>query len=871
MRLYRFISQHKWQLLSLSALIIFREKVIEWIIEYICPITSYVKNDSWLVLVTFLLTIGILYTISYRQIKIERERIVSRYWTILWILIVYMIFRIDTPFFYYGIGDIPLCYIDYAWILVLILEFILFIRRNKRNDIAVDSKIKAYPFIMDTPAVKDEMGRGRYAEQLIDKIIAANKKQRVIENEKVEGAFIILLNEHYGVGKTSFLLQLQNIAEKKGLDVCWFKPWLYDENSSLIINLVHVLQEKLGDGDRPLAKMLDRYARVLSSVEKYEWVSILQHDTASIETRFKEIKEKLHELKLPIVVLIDDVDRLQSEEMMRMLQMVRNMADFPNVYYIIAGDKAAIMSRLSEAQIAEPYEYIKKFFNLEICFPGVDGQIEQEIETYIKEIQKRYEIEGNEIIDFIRNLSYKNELFANIRDVKRYVNLLDFDIANIYRKGLLGEVCLRDVAGLCIIQSLDSEFYQLLRDHNNYVLQYQTEVDKFYVKRGFEKALSYGKNIREAASLYGTADALVAETGTLSSEAKILSIGEVIERSQINTIEIICDILYRLFPDSSGFHSRIGICYPTEYFKYFSASYKKNEMTNAEIIGIMEASDEEYAAKIQKIINDSRILAYIHKLEWYITSHDYKRLPVLEKVLMAFAKHFKSEARQGTSADVFFDKYYNSAIIYIFKNRDSETNDQRREEWGIIYRWLTSSTDYTNRIRILQTILNIEKDAHMYIFDNIDVIRDCIHASAYQYISGPWSKYKYTPAIYARLDTYRQLCKRVLPNDYVSDAIIDLLTRNKSTKYFLYHLVEPYNEGLKWNKKFIECVTGDSHVFLLKKTKWFALVPIAWKTEIMNLSKKDEIKQEDIENSNYLKAALRYLNSKMKKDSSNEN
>ena len=787
-------------------------------------------------------------------------------------MFVYLFFRIDDYFEYYGIGNIPLSYIDYVWILVLIIEIVLCIRRNKLNEPTDDSTSEAYPFFMDTPIDKDEMGRGRYAKQLIDKIIATNKNQNKSKNEKIEGAFTILLNEHYGVGKTSFMLQLQKIAEDKGLDVCWFKPWLYDDNSSLIVNLIHVLQEKLGEGDRPLSNMLDRYARVLSSVEKYEWVSVFQHDTTSIETQFEEIKEKLHEMKLPIIVLIDDVDRLQSEELMRMLQMVRNMADFPFVYYIIAGDKLAIMNRLSEAQIAEPYEYLKKFFNLEICFPGVDDQVEHELEQYIMEIQRRYKIEGNEIVEFIRNLPYKNELFANIRDVKRYVNLLDFDIANIYRKELLEEVCLSDVAGVCIIQSLDSGFYQLLRDHNDYILRYHTKINKFYVKEGFKKALDYSTNIREAASRYGAADASVVQSGNMKLETPILPISEVIKRSQVNTTEIIINILYRLFPDSTVAHSRIGICYPTEFYKYFSATYKKTEITNAEIIGLMKASDEEYAEKIQKILTDNRILAYIHKVEWYVNSQEYQRLVVLERILMAFVKHYREEKKkQNNKADTLFDTYYDSIVIDLFEKRDSETEEQCSEEWGKMYTWLTSSKYYTYRILILQKLIDLGSDVNKFIFESRDVLRDCVHASANQYIDKVWSRDKYNQQVYSRLDAYRKFCNRVALGDYVTDKIIDLLVANKTAKYFLYHLVEPYHEGVKWNTHFMECVIGHSQIRAFRELKWQKIVPEEWLHELAGYQRANTINPEEIEKSSYLQAALRYWNSKKKQESKKEN
>ena len=72
MKLLKIISQHKWQLLSLAAVIIFQGKIVVWITEYICPITRYVEKDSWVVLFTILATVMILYAISYRRIMDER-------------------------------------------------------------------------------------------------------------------------------------------------------------------------------------------------------------------------------------------------------------------------------------------------------------------------------------------------------------------------------------------------------------------------------------------------------------------------------------------------------------------------------------------------------------------------------------------------------------------------------------------------------------------------------------------------------------------------------------------------------------------------------------------------------------------------------
>lgn len=866
MKLIKIISQHKWLLLSLAAVIIFREKIVAWITEYICPITSYVEKDSWVVLVTLLATIGILYAISYQQIKIERERVVSRNLTLLWLLILYGTFRIDGRFEFFGMEDWQLCYMDVAWLLVLTMEIFLYIMRRSLNSEETQSEDGVFSFFMDTPVEKDEMGRDVYAEQLVKKIKATSGEQVEDGNEKISGAFAILLNEHYGAGKTSFMLQLEKIAKKEGIDVCWFKPWLYDEDSTLIVNLIRVLQEKIGDGDRPLTKMMDRYASVLSSVEKYEWLSILHRDSASTETRYTDIKEKLQDMHRPIIVLIDDVDRLQSEELMRVLQMVRNMADFPYVYYIAAGDKEAIKNRLLEAEIAEPDEYLKKFFNVEVNFPAVDEQIDNELEAYIELIQKRYEIVGDEITEFIRSLKYRRDIFANIRDVKRFLNLLDFDIANLKHNGLMDDVCLRDIVGLCIIQFLDTRFYQLMRDHNDYVVRYEPSLDRFFVINGFEKALQYRKYKREAAAQYAADDARIAETGTITPEDVVLSIPEVIKESTIETIDIIGDILYRLFPRQWVPHSKVGICYPTEYYKYFSASYKRSEMTNAEMVGIMAAQETEFENEIKELIKGNRITAFIHKLDWYVNTQSYQRVEILEKILKAYMCHYKTVPKRTDAPDIFFGQKYARSALDLFLIRKDETEKERNAEWNRLCKWFKNSTDYFNRIQVLELLASQDKDAQAYLFSEGNALRECIKDSATQYIEKVWSRSKYTISVYGRIDDYRRICNSMSMYDHVPETILDTLMQYKSKKYFLYHLVEPYKDGLKWNNRFMECVIGHLHIRVFREPKWQELVPQEWRQEFAGFAKENTVRAEELEKSAYLQAALHYWNSQKQRE-----
>ena len=412
------LGQHKVLLLGVCVLFIFRPTLIKWIEEYLCPITPDAMDNCVWVLGGIVVTILFVYVFYFKRLLKEKELFVSRYWTLLILYGGWCIIQYSNKLVFYGIEGWILNYIDYGWIVVGVIELGWFFRRLVVHTNRV-SRIEGYPFMADVPTAKDELNRERYAIQLVKKIAVGKQvSEAEVALYPSESSFAILLNEPFCEGKTSFMMQVQKNAEKEGVEVCWFKPWLYDNNQAMIVNFIRVLQEKLGEGDRLLQKMLNRYAHVLSSLKGYELFSFVHKEELSVENQFDEIKAKLREKARPIIVLIDDVDRLQSEELLRMLQMIRNMGDFPYVYYIIAADKVAVQNQLMEAKIADPDEYLKKFFNLEICFPADDRMVEKVLHEGINEILNRYGKESTDVWNFISQLRYRWEIFANIRDIK---------------------------------------------------------------------------------------------------------------------------------------------------------------------------------------------------------------------------------------------------------------------------------------------------------------------------------------------------------------------------------------------------------------------------------------------------------------------
>ncbi len=852
---YKWVEQHKVMLLLLCALAILRGKVVDWMVEYICSITECAKG--WWTLPIMLIAISIIYIIHNKRIRAEQKEWVSRYWTLILLLGGYLLFRFDGHFDFYGYGACPISYTDYAWVYVLALEILLWCARHKRIKERVGKETNVTPFITDAPAKEDEMGRGKYAEQLVEKIYATHQRA-----DEASSAFAILLNEHYGAGKTTFMMQLQGLAELKKMDVCWFKPWLYDDSKMLVVNFIRVIQEKIGDGDKPLQKMLSRYAQALSSIEKFEWLSAIVPEATSIETQFEEIKTKLQELKQPIIVLIDDVDRLQNDELLRMLQMVRNIGDFPSLYYIVAADKEALQNRLHEAGVTEPDEYLKKFFNIEITFPADDMNLMQIVQKGVTELSRQYTpFRVNEVWDFIREFRYRREVFGTIRDVKRYLNVLDYTLGNLQANDMVTDVSLRDLAGICMIECVDSEFYRILRDHREYVLvadtmtyKVRSDLQNLFMdrrtKHAVAEAIMMGRDIEPKVEY--DIDAEIKE--------KVQGLTDLERWTKPTKMEIIGKVLEELFPQNHIPSDRKAVCYKTEFFKYFATVYRGTEMSNGDMMDMMGQEVASFKSEVLKAVDEGKADSMRLKMVWYLEVFHHNRIDALQKVMAAYEMEcLRLKDKSEESRDMFFLQSYVGPALAVFKRRVLEGDLTARVEWEKLKGWLMLIPNHEMRLRVFAALKTNVTEHGMYIFQGKEEVKQMMQEYEKSFIQNVWGKNRYDEKVYRWIKPYRDL------ENNISRDIIDEVCGRGRKEVFLYHLVRYEGEELKWNTDFIDCVFGINTVFGYQSSLWRLMLPDEWKEDFINITMAGAITKADVKRWPYFQKALRYWKSKKRK------
>ena len=167
----------------------------------------------------------------------------------------------------------------------------------------------------------------------------------------------------------------------------------------------------------------------------------------SVEYRKDKVKNALAALDRPLVVVIDDIDRLTTPEIRNVFKLVRLTANFPNVIYVTVFDRGRVEKVLDEReQGIAGRDYLEKILQLAIDLPEVpeqvlDKQITQEINNVLAGIENsgRFDEElwPDVFFDIVR------PLIRTIRHVRRYATAIHGTV-----RALNGQVALVDILAL---------------------------------------------------------------------------------------------------------------------------------------------------------------------------------------------------------------------------------------------------------------------------------------------------------------------------------------------------------------------------------------------------------------------------------------
>lgn len=187
----------------------------------------------------------------------------------------------------------------------------------------------------------------------------------------------------------------------------------------------------------------------------------------------REIKDELIKRQKKLIVVIDDIDRLNQSEIKQIFKLIRVNADFPNTIYLLAFDRNIIEKNLEEQVGVSGKEYLNKIVQVNFDIPfakhsKISAFLLKELDRVLgvlPESAKKFFGQDDPYWANVYNSGFK-DFFKNIRDVKRFVSSLEFNISQMYQDEVM-EVNPIDFIAIEAIRVFAPDFYSFMKSRNS--------------------------------------------------------------------------------------------------------------------------------------------------------------------------------------------------------------------------------------------------------------------------------------------------------------------------------------------------------------------------------------------------------------------
>jgi predicted KAP-like P-loop ATPase len=464
---------------------------------------------------------------------------------------------------------------------------------------------------------EDILDRRYFANHLAQSILAYNDKE----------SLVIGLFGKWGSGKSSIINMvteyIQEIENKKPQShrsiIIPFNPWNFSQQDQIIKQFFKILGAKLnkeyyGEKLQKASNRIKSYGTVFDdtvsllpdigglpgvisllfkisgsltkALEKYAFGSDVNEDKEELDRLLREQPRK-------IIIVMDDIDRLNHSEIVQIFQLVKVIADFPNTIYVLSFDKDIVVSALNEFQKVPGNKYLEKIIQVGFDVPlSTRSEIEKILLSKFKELlDDMSESDWNNI--HFGNVFHSGvkDFFENIRDIIRFLNTLGFGYKAVYK-----EVNPVDFFAITAVQVFEPMVYEAIRNN----------------KEVFTGAAVY----------HSTEEQLKARCE------------EILDKSSNSQRESLKQLLMTLFPKLEKYYKNTSydkqwlgswrkqsrICSPDVFDIYFKLHLPAGEISNTYMKEILLFADdfEAFRDMFVSMINDGKVTLFLNRLDDYI-------------------------------------------------------------------------------------------------------------------------------------------------------------------------------------------------------------------------------------------------------------
>lgn len=329
----------------------------------------------------------------------------------------------------------------------------------------------------------DQLGRNSFAALLAQALINLN----------TQDTFTVGLFGKWGSGKTSIVNmmlseideQQKDCPESEKLIVVHFEPWNFSSTDQLLSQFfIRLSNEFRSKGDKRLAKIgeaLETYSEAFDLLSALSFAGggllgfLGKKGATAVGSKLKKggnekdiskqkefVVELLKKQSNKILVVIDDIDRLNNDQIRQVFQLVTSVAKFPNTIYLLVFDKEIVVKALEKVQEGSGKDYLEKIIQMPIQIPDIKpARLRQVLLDRLNIILAQHEGTG-----FQQN--HWQQLYEpciapfvdSLRTINRLCNAVQFKLSSIAT-----EIDFTDIVAISVLEIQYPEVYEWVKEH----------------------------------------------------------------------------------------------------------------------------------------------------------------------------------------------------------------------------------------------------------------------------------------------------------------------------------------------------------------------------------------------------------------------
>ncbi|WP_396152630.1 P-loop NTPase fold protein [Flavobacterium sp.] len=289
--------------------------------------------------------------------------------------------------------------------------------------------------------------------------IYAEKVKKLIQlNSSNNEPLTIGIYGKWGDGKTSFSNLIKHEIEhfedinKKEYLVYDFNPWRYSTEDEILFDFFDGLKKQFYVKDKSklqvAGEFLQKYSKYLKAVKISATVGLpkflnskiefmpdkilealgedLKGEEITIEILRDKVNAEIDKSNYKILIFIDDIDRLDDNEIYTLFKLVKLNANFNNFIFILNFDEEQVgkaLKKKSGGEVEDGKKYLEKIISIPIHIPKIEkSYLERYFRNQLAIILNNLDLKIDIQQDINSRIDFNNYEFKNPRQIKRVLN-----------------------------------------------------------------------------------------------------------------------------------------------------------------------------------------------------------------------------------------------------------------------------------------------------------------------------------------------------------------------------------------------------------------------------------------------------------------